>query len=446
LELWAGVECSVVRVGDTYVDQIASTGHDRRLGDLRRLASLGVRTVRYPILWERTAPDPNRPPDWTFADQRLATLRRLELRPVVGLVHHGSGPRHTSLLDASFEDGLAEFARSVAERFPWVVDYTPVNEPLTTARFACLYGHWHPHLRDDRSFARAVVIQCRAIRAAMQAIRRVVPWARLVQTEDIGTIFSTPGLGYQARFENERRFLTLDLLSGRVGRDHPLRGWLVGCGIDDKELESFGDEPCRPDIVGLNYYVTSDRFLDDRTMRYPPHVRGGNGRDSYADVEAVRVRGAGIAGHRGLIDALWERYRTTLAVTEVHLGCSPEEQARWLWEAWRAAKEASRAGVDIRAVTVWSAFGAFDWDNLLTSVRGRYEGGPFVVDGPRVRRTLLADVANDLARHGRSEHPALASVGWWRRPERLLYPSFGRVEGRELESVGEAHAAALRRE
>ena len=46
---------------------------------------------------------------------------------------YGSGPRYVSLTEPSFAEGLADFARRVAERFPWADAYTPVNEPLTTA-------------------------------------------------------------------------------------------------------------------------------------------------------------------------------------------------------------------------------------------------------------------------------------------------------------------------
>ena len=53
LELWAGFECTLNRVGDAQHDQLALTGHYGRLDDLDRLAELGVRTIRYPILWER---------------------------------------------------------------------------------------------------------------------------------------------------------------------------------------------------------------------------------------------------------------------------------------------------------------------------------------------------------------------------------------------------------
>jgi dTDP-4-dehydrorhamnose reductase len=45
----------------------------------------------------------------------------------------------------------------VAARYPWLRDYTPVNEPLTTARFSGLYGVWYPHHRNTHSFVRAPI-------------------------------------------------------------------------------------------------------------------------------------------------------------------------------------------------------------------------------------------------------------------------------------------------
>ena len=427
LELWAGAECSVVRVGDAYVDQIVRTGHEARLEDFDRLAALGVRAVRLPVLWERTAPDGIASADWSWSDAALARVRRLGMRPIVGLVHHGSGPRHTSLLEASFVRGLGEFAGAVAARYPWVEDFTPVNEPLTTARFSGLYGVWYPHARSSAAFALALLHECEATRAAMRAIRAHTPGARLVQTEDLGRVSSTPRLAYQARFENLRRFASLDLLTGRLDRAHPLFAHFVGDGVDPARLDDLARDPCPPDLLGVNYYVTSDRFLDDAVDAYPPHVVGGNGRDVYADVEAVRVKGAGIEGHRRVLSVLWRRYRLPLAITEVHLGCAPEEQVRWLLEAWRAASSARRSGVDVRAITAWSAFGAVDWDSLLTRGDAHYEPGLFDVRDGHVRPTALATVARELASSGSSSHPVLTTPGWWRRPERFAYPPIGAV-------------------
>ena len=103
----------------------------------------------------------------------LARVRARGLRAIAGLVHHGSGPMHTHLLDPEFEHGLARYARRVAEAHPWITDFTPVNEPLTTARFSGLYGVWHPHGKDEQTFLHALFNQCRGIALARVAGRDV---------------------------------------------------------------------------------------------------------------------------------------------------------------------------------------------------------------------------------------------------------------------------------
>ena len=75
LELWGGVECTVVRIGDDYRDQVVETGHRTRLEDLDAIADLGVKAVRYPIVWETVAPDSPDELDFTWHDERLERLR-----------------------------------------------------------------------------------------------------------------------------------------------------------------------------------------------------------------------------------------------------------------------------------------------------------------------------------------------------------------------------------
>lgn len=192
LELWGGFECTVNRVGDRYFDQFAWNPQADRIDALDLVAGLGLTALRYPVLWERLAPDGGTVRDWAWADARLARLKALGITPIVGLVHHGSGPRMTCLTDPDFPAGLAAYAGQVARRYPWVDVYTPVNEPLTTARFSGLYGHWYPHGRSDHLFRAAFLTQCRAVVLAMRAVRAVRPDARLVQTEDLGKTHATP--------------------------------------------------------------------------------------------------------------------------------------------------------------------------------------------------------------------------------------------------------------
>lgn len=419
LEIWGGIESTINRIGDVYRDQLVLNGHLYRLTDLDQIAELGIRTLRYPIQWERVAPEGLEHANWSWADERLKHLHSLGITPIIGLTHHGSGPRSTSLIDPSFAEGLASYASLVAQRYPWVTTYTPVNEPLTTARFSALYGHWYPHAHDERTFLRALLIQCWAVVLTMQAIRQIIPTARLVQTEDIGKTFSTPLLAYQAEFENERRWLTFDLLCGHLNSNHRLWEYLLHLGIDRSELEWFLDHPCPPDVLGINYYLTSERFLDEHKENYPNLFHGRNGEHTYADVEAVRVSTDYPLGHYARLKEVWERYHIPVAITEVHLNCTREEQLRWFLQSWQAAKALRNEGADIRAVTAWSLLGAFDWNSLLTRNNGFYETGVFDIRAPRPRPTALASVVRSLTQGHEPEHPVLGLPGWWQRPIRL---------------------------
>jgi len=420
VEVWAGIECSYNRIGDRYFDQLERSRLYERTDVIELVASLGVTAVRFPVVWERVAALGDRA--WQWTDARLSELRQRGIAPILGLLHHGSGPPDTSLTDEAFPERLAAFARTVAERYPWVDRYTPINEPLTTARFATLYGHWHPHLTSPPAFARAMLLQCRAIGDAMRAIREVNPGAQLVQTEDLGKTYATAVLQYQARFENERRWLTFDLLAGQVVGQHPMAAYLRWLGVTDRELEALAGTPCAPDVIGINHYLTSERFLDHRLTRYPPHAWGGNERHRYADVEAVRVLSDGTAGPYELLREAWQRYRRPLAVTEVQLACTREQQLRWLDEVWSAAVRLRGERADVRAVTAWSAFGAHDWSSLLTRNDGHYEPGLFDVRSPVPRPTALAAMVRSLATGDAFDHATLHTPGWWRRDARLIYP------------------------
>ena len=442
VEIWGGIECTVNRVGDRYYDQVALTGHtSRTVTDLQRIADLGIRTLRYPVLWERIAPYSIHNADWFQTDLALAKMRELGIKPIIGLIHHGSGPRHTSLVDRELSAKLGEFARAVAARYPWVDMYTPINEPLTTARFSTLYGLWYPHARDDRSFARAVINQCLAVRESMSAIRAVNPNALLIQTEDLGTTYSTPALAYQATFDNNRKWLTFDILTGRLDERHPLWWYLLESGIERQELETFLARPCVPDILGVNHYVTSDRFLDDCLEHYPRESCGGNGRHEYADVEAVRTLADGIGGHAAVLRETWNRYALPVAITEVHLGCTREEQLRWVNEAWQAANQARAENMDVRAITLWSMLGCYGWCSLLTCDFDCYEPSAFDLRSAPARPTAIARMASGLATRGSWDHPVLDAPGWWRRDTRFMYSARGHANQQSV--AGVAHARRI---
>jgi dTDP-4-dehydrorhamnose reductase len=127
-----------------------------------------------------------------------------------------------------------------------------------------------------------------------------------------------------------------------------------------------------------------------------------------------------------VLEEAFARYGLPLAITEAHLGCTREEQMRWLMAAWDGAGAASRRGVDVRAVTAWALLGSWDWDSLVTRADGHYEPGAFDVHSGTPRPTALAPMICDLAAGRRPEHPVLAGCGWWDagrpRPRRSSAP------------------------
>ena len=124
---------------------------------------------------------------------------------------------------------------------------------------------------------------------------------------------------------------------------------------------------------------------------------------------------------RARLREAWRRYGMPLAVTEVHHGCT-RERAIALVRGMLAHRPASCApkAMDLRAVTLWSLFGHYDWRSLLTRRDGVLRHRRFDVRG--------GHAPADRDRQGRPQPSPAARTstircstqpGWWRRPERL---------------------------
>jgi dTDP-4-dehydrorhamnose reductase len=225
-----------------------------------------------------------------------------------------------------------------------------------------------------------------------------------------------------AEFFNQRRWLSWDLLCGKVDHAHALWDYLTENGCSESDLLWFCDNPCPPDIIGLNYYTTSERWLDHRVDRYTEHYLHHYRGCRYADIETPRVLASPTPGIGPLLQETWERYGLPIAVTEAHIDASREDQMRWLLEIWEAAQQVRAKGADIRAVTVWALLGSYDWNCLVTECKGYYEPGPFDVRSPQPRPTALATLARELSGTKPLSHPVLHGSGWWRRPDRFFCP------------------------
>jgi dTDP-4-dehydrorhamnose reductase len=339
----------------------------------------------------------------------LGALRDAGVEPIVTLLHHGSGPRYTDLLDPAFPALFAEYAESVARAFPWVRRWTPINEPLTTARFATLYGIWYPNLRDDPAFGRALVHEALAILEASARIRAVIPEAQFVLTEDLQRfVAADSGVSAYVAFLRERMYLSVELLAGRVDRAHPLAHYLVErCGVARNELAEIRARSIPPDLVAFNHYPHSERYVFS--------APGG----TIGDVPAVYVEGEAPPRAGPLLAAAAERLALPLALGEVHAHAPEGERIRWLAEHVEDVRSLRARDVDVRAVGVWAAFGMRDWHSLLRADACVDEDGIFTFagEGGTPRHTALADAVESLARSGTSP---CGEPGWWERDDRYL--------------------------
>ncbi len=404
IEFWASPEPTIVRLdAATYRDQCVETGHFERDGDMERLAALRVSGSRYPVLWEHVERNGAGVRDYAWPQRRLAALVRHGIEPLVTLLHHGSGPRHTSLVDDAFPELFADYAEATARRFPWIERWTPINEPLTTARFSTLYGVWYPKARDHRAFGRAMLNQARAILLGFERIRAIVPAAQLMLTEDLqGFVAGDPGVSDYVAHKRERAYLSLDLLCGNVRPGHALWDYLTReCGLPASELEALRRLARPPDLMGWNYYPNSERYLSSSWEGPTAH-----------NVPLVDVAPERLAPRR-LLRAAWKRFRLPMALSEVHVIGNEQERVRWLLQRYDDVVALRGEGVDLRAFGAWAAFGMVDWNSLLVERAGCIEDGIYTCAGPgRVPAwTAVAEALRGLAsgaRVARGTQP-----GWW---------------------------------
>ena len=129
-----GIECSNPTIGHGTVrrDLLAETFHyDRYEEDLNLVADLGVRTLRYGLPIHRISPSRG-VYDWEFADLAMGEIRRLKIEPILDLLHFGVPDWWGDFQNPELPVLFCDYCDKVAERYPWVRFYTPVNEIYVT--------------------------------------------------------------------------------------------------------------------------------------------------------------------------------------------------------------------------------------------------------------------------------------------------------------------------
>ncbi|MFN3651329.1 MAG: family 1 glycosylhydrolase [Armatimonadota bacterium] len=330
------------------LDEYELTGHyERWREDLDLMAQLGVKTARYGIPWHRIQPEPDRW-DWTWADGPIERMLELGIAPILDLVHYGLPPWiEGAYLHPDFHLLMGEYARGVAERFRGRVRwYTPLNEPRITAWYCGKLGWWPPYRRGWRGFVAVMLGLSRGIVQAGRAIQGVDPENVLVHV-DATDVYSAREPEYEAEAERRQQigFLALDLASGRVTRDHPLRDWLHQSGATNSDLEWFQSHFVPLDVVGLNMYPM---FSRKRLVRSP---RGLRVQMPYATPEIVEQ----------LVRLYWEQYGRPMMITETAARGTFQRRRAWLDGSVAAIGRLRAEGYPIVGYTWWPMFALVAW-------------------------------------------------------------------------------------
>ncbi|HYG76929.1 MAG TPA: family 1 glycosylhydrolase [Planctomycetota bacterium] len=344
-----GIECSYPIVGNGHrIDQMQSCGHyEMWEKDLELVHQMGIGFLRYgpPYYKMHLAPGKY---DWAFFDKVAARMQELGIEPVIDLVHFGVPDWIGNFQNGDFPKYLAEYALAFAQRYPHIRYYTPVNEIYITAQFSGAFGWWNEQQRSDRAFVTALTNCCKATLMAQQAILSVRPDAIFIHSESTEYVHpGSPMMVKTARFLNERRFLSLDLIYNHAPCVDMYR-YLMSNGMSEAEHDWFMSVDMRRySIMGTDYYVTNEHIIQP---------------------DGTSIGAGDVYGYYVIAKQYYDRYKMPVMHTETNR--IDAHSIEWLLKQWVNLLRLREDGVPVIGFTWYALTDQMDWDSALTRPRG----------------------------------------------------------------------------
>lgn len=348
-----GIECSYPTIdgGRWRRDQLEETEHYRYWRrDLELVRETGLKYLRYGFPIHLTFLGENKF-DWSFADKVMPAMRELGIEPIIDLCHFGVPDWLENFQNTSIPERFAEYARAFAERYDWVKFYTPVNEMYVTARMSALDGVWNEQMKSDKAYVTATRNVAKASVLMMQEILELRPEVIFVNSES--SEFYQPccpdkEIRRIADFENQRRFIAMDLLSAV-----PVRGdvyaYLMDNGMPRDEYEWFMRQDVgRRSILGLDYYEWNEKLIN-----------------SDGHIEMLGE----LFGWYVITQQYFQRYHRPVMHTETNTP-DADEAPNWLWRQWHNIQLIRQNGVPVVGFTWYSLQDQVDWNIGLSKALG----------------------------------------------------------------------------
>ncbi len=341
-----GIECSypTINNGRTRRDQLEECGHyEHWKKDLRLVKELGIKVLRYGLPYYKIHVGPDEY-DWSFADDVMEEIQRLEIIPILDLLHFGLPDWLLDFQNPELPIHFAAYAKAVARRYPWVRYYTPVNEIYVTAKMSAKDGVWNEQLKSDRAFVTAMKHIVAASILATHSIAQCRPDAVIIQSETAEFMHEAKSdQSAEVRLMNKQRLISLDLLYAHPP-DADVYIYLTENGMTREEYDWFmKGEPPGYQVMGNDYYGRNEKILKpDNTVSTAEDVMGWYQitRDYY------------------------ERYKKPVMHTETNT-FDAEQNPTWLWKQWINILRMRADGIPVLGFTWYSLIDQIDWDTGL---------------------------------------------------------------------------------
>lgn len=341
-----------------WIDQVEATQHDLQVdGDYRRLREVGLRAARESIRWPVV--DQEGKFDFSSARPFLEASQRHGIDVIWDLFHYGYPPE-LDPFTGEFTQRFSDYCHAAAQFVSGGSDgphyFTPVNEPSFLAWAGGEVGRFAPHCYGRGRELKIAL--ARAAIAGINAIRNVLPGARMVNVDPICRVVAPADHfdphAHAHDFNSRAVFEAWDIIAGRL-------------------LPELGGSPDHLDIVGVNYYWTNQWEIGREECPLP-----------FDDPRRMPLA--------GLLRTVWERYGAEMVLSETsHVD---EMRPIWLNVVAHDCERILDEGIPLRGICLYPVLGMPEWHDPSIWVRmGLWD---LIPNGPKLERHIYPPMLDAL--------------------------------------------------